>query len=351
MNIRAIIKSLVVNMNLLRVSRVLTTTRTISSQVTDRIFMIRPAAFSFNLETARDNSFQDLADANCYESTQASALREFDGLVTKLKGAGVDVTVFDDTTKVPDAVFPNNWISFHSGKECMKGVEGQVMVLFPMLSSQRRTERRKDITEHWTKVLGSEIRNYSSFEKEGIYLEGTGSMVLDRVNNVVYAGLSQRTHSTLLEKFCSDFQSKLVSFKAFSETSGGMKKPIYHTNVMMQISTSFAVICLDSITDIGERELVRNTVEGTGKEIVLVSVQQMSNFACNILQLRGTGGNLILVMSTRAFKAFTSEQLATFAKHSCSVVHSDLEVIEKCGGGGARCMIAEVFPPLLPQVR
>lgn len=303
--------------------------------------MIRPAAFYANPETVLDNVFQNVDASTSLESTQASALKEFDGLVKKLKGAGVDVTVFEDTCKTPDAVFPNNWISFHSDG----GKMSNVISLFPMLSHLRRKEKRKDIVEHWTNLLGSEVKDYSRFEEKEMYLEGTGGMVLDRVNNIIYASLSQRTHSTPLEEFCSDFGSKLVSFRTYSESPDGTRVPIYHTNVMMQISTSFVVICLDSIPDAGERELVRNTVEGTGKEIVAVSLQQLANYACNILQLRGAGGNLVLVMSSRAYKAFTSEQLSVFAQHSCSVVHSDLEVIENCGGGSARCMIAEVFPP------
>lgn len=323
---------------------------TMSSQVSDRVFMVRPTAFYSNPETAPDNVFQNLAAAANRETTQAAALGEFEGLVEKLIGAGVDVTVLEDASKGPDAIFPNNWISFHSGKGPNKEVEGgrgHVISLFPMLSPHRRNERQKVIIEHWTKVLGAEVRNYCTFESEGMFLEGTGSMVFDRVNNIVYAGLSKRTHSIPLEQFCRDFKSKLVTFRACSAMSNGKQIPIYHTNVMLQISTSFAVICLDSITDIGERELVRKTLESTGKEIIPVSLQQLSNFACNILQLRGAGGNLILVMSTRAYKSFTREQLATFARHSCSVVHSDLAVVETCGGGSARCMIAEVFPPLL----
>ena len=325
--------------------------RIMSSQLTDRVFMIKPSAFYANPETAVDNIFQNLTEVSSSETSQVTALKEFVGLVEKLRGAGVEVTVLEDTAKVPDAIFPNNWISFHSGvveenKELNRGGD-HVISLFPMLSQVRRKERRRDLVEYWTKALGSEIRDYASFEERGMYLEGTGSMVLDRVNNIVYAGLSQRTHSTPLEQFCRDFKSKLVSFRAYSESPDGKQVPVYHTNVMMQIATSFAVICLDSIPDPQERELVRKTVEDTGKEIVPVTLEQLSNYACNILQLKGTGGNSILVMSTRAYQAFTSEQLSTFARHSCSVVHSDLGTVERCGGGSARCMIAEVFPPKL----
>ena len=307
--------------------------------------MVEPTAFSSNPETAKDNVFQNAAAGTANsKATQEAALKEFKELVQKLQEAGVSVTVMRDSTETPDAVFPNNWIAFLE----RGGNYGSspVVSLFPMMSALRRCERRSDIVRYWMDTLGVDVKDYSSFEKKGMFLEGTGSMVLDRRNRIVYACLSQRTNATLLKQFCQDLGYELVSFHAYGKSADGNKVPIYHTNVMMQIGTTFAVVCLDSIVDDGERELVRTTVERCGKEIVPITLEQMSEYACNCLQLQGPEavGN-ILVMSTRAHNSFTTEQLALFSRHSCTVVHSDLTTIEYCGGGSARCMIAEVFPP------
>ncbi len=312
----------------------------VSRQATNRVFMVRPSAFYSNPETAGDNVFQNVAASLDLTSTQSEALLEFENLVKKLREAGVEVLIVDDNTKTPDAIFPNNWVAFLE-------LQGKsVISLFPMLSPLRRRERRKDIVDRWRASLGSEVWDYCSFEDKGQYLEGTGSMVLDREKAIAYACLSQRTDRALLEKFCQDCGFRLVSFRAFSKQSDGSPVPIYHTNVMLQVGTSFAVACLDSIADQTEKDEVRSTLEKSGKEVIAITMEQMSQYACNCLQLQGSSnGEYYLVMSTRAYRSLTGEQLARLSSHSCTLLHSDLEVIEDCGGGSARCMIAEVFPP------
>ena len=311
-----------------------------SSQVTDRVLMIRPSAFYANPETSKDNVFQDgAASTLAKEKSLESAREEFDSLVDELKIVGVDVTVVDGGTETPDAVFPNNWIVFLDGTDKMP----PAIALFPMLSPLRRKERRNDIVRTWEKTLGGVVKDYSRYEENGQYLEGTGSMVLDRVNHIVYAGISQRTNLSLLEEFCKDFDYRLLSFHAYTVSSKGERSPIYHTNVMLQISSTFAVVCLESILNEEERETVKLQLEKCGKEIVVVNADQMANYACNCLQLSGNGGHY-LVMSSRAYNAFSQDQLAQFSRHHCRLLHSDLQMIECCGGGSARCMITEIFP-------
>ena len=315
-----------------------------TSQLTDRVMMVRPSCFYSNPETAADNSFQSsIQPAITPEQVQKQALIEFDAMVEKLRLEGVHVSIVEDTIKTPDAIFPNNWISFHSP---IKKKSYPTIVLYPMKSELRRNERREDIVQQYTDILGSEVKDYTSYEAKGMYLEGTGSMVLDRVNNTVFACLSQRTNINLLKQFCKDFGSKLVFFESHSVLPDGSLSPIYHTNVMMSIGTTFAVVCLESITDKAQRDTVQRTLKGLGKEVVPLTLQQVSSFAGNVLQLRGSDGHAILVMSTRAYKSLTPEQLQVFTKHSCSVLHFDVSTIETYGGGGVRCMIAEVFPPL-----
>ena len=308
--------------------------------------MVRPEAFSRNIETAVDNSFQFTPQPSTTSNEiQETALREFDELVKKLRIAGIHVDVAKDTVKMPDAVYPNNWISFHNPTEW--DITPTITV-YPMKAPSRRKERRKDIIQKYSDMLGAKVKDYSSYEAEELFLEGTGSMILDRINNTVYACISQRTHSDLLLEYCRDTNSSLVSFTANSKLQDGSLSPVYHTNVMMSIGRSFAVVCLESITDKIERNNVLKDIMKSGREILPISLKQMTNFAGNILQLRTSAGEEVVVMSTRAYQSFTKEQLQVFSKHSSSVVHSDLDIIEKYGGGGARCMIAEVFPPLKP---
>lgn len=328
-----------------------------SSQVTDRVLMIRPGLFGCNPETVSDNAFQSTQQRDSSAQVHQRALKEFQDYAEALKAEGVEVDVIQDALKLPDAIFPNNWISFHTkpGGSKGPGLEGAsdspstLIALYPMRSELRRKERQEGVIQALREKLGAEVRDYTSHETRGLYLEGTGSMVLDRENSIAYACLSGRTSLELLTLYCQDFGYELVPFKAFSSLPDGSPSPIYHTNVMMSVGTSFAIVCLDSITDEKERDLVMAKLKATNKEVVAISLEQMSAFAGNVLQLRSQDGRHFLAMSTRAYRSLSPEQLAIFKTHSCSVVHSDLDTIETYGGGGARCMIAEVFPPLHTQ--
>ena len=323
-----------------RVQRVCS--RKMSSQLTDRVMMVRPSLFSSNMETVGDNAFQsDLAGANA-DTVHNTALGEFNAFTGLLKEQGIQVNVVQDTMKLPDAIFPNNWVSFHSPPV---GGHRPTIVLYPMMSPLRRLERNPDVIQRWVEELGADVRDYSAHENEGKFLEGTGSMVLDREHRIAYACLSQRTNPDLLDYFCKDFDFKLVSFRANSIIAG-TSSPIYHTNVMMSVGTTFALVCLDSIMDTAEQRDVCDSLTATGKEIVSLSMQQILSFAGNTLQLKSPQGHTILVMSTKAYQSLTQEQLGILNRHSCAVVHGNLKTIETYSGGGARCMIAEVFPPL-----
>ncbi len=330
----------------LRSIRLLTSTpaSVLKKMITDRVLMVKPAAFNSNLETTSDNAFQQTSSSNIGpQEIQERALAEFQGLVAAISKAGVQVNVVEDTTSKPDAIFPNNWISFHSASSAGGN---PIISLYPMKAPSRRLERREDIISTWSKRLGAEVRDYSCHEDRGMFLEGTGSMVLDREKNIVYACLSQRTNTDLLRDYCKDFDYSLVSFKANSLLPDGALLPIYHTNVIMSVGTTFAVVCLESITDQEEREKLKDSLEKSGKEVIPISLEQVAAFAGNILQLRTCEGTSVVVMSTQAFKVFTKDQMEAFSKHSCAVVHSDIKTIEQYGGGGTRCMITEVFPPL-----
>lgn len=324
-----------------------------STQVTNRVIMIEPGCFCSNPDTVGDNAFQRSQEQAPVSEVQKAALVEFQDFVKVLKAEGINVDVVRDTTNLPDAIFPNNWVSFHSPLTTGTSAEGgggtPVISLYPMLSPSRRNERRNDIIKSWTQKLGAVVRDYTQYESKGKFLEGTGSLVLDRVASITYACLSQRTHPDLLDIFCKDFGYKLVTFRAFSKLDNSAPTPIYHTNVMMSLCERFAIICFEAIMDEKERNNVRESIEKSGKEIIPISLQQVSAFAGNVLQLRSTRGHDVLAMSTRAYKSLSEEQLEAFDRNSCTVVHSGLETIETYGGGGARCMIAEVFPPLDQQ--
>lgn len=311
--------------------------------------MVRPGSFGSNPDTLNDNAFQASPQASQSQRVHQAALGEFHTFVNLLKTEGVQVDIMEDTVNGPDAIFPNNWLSFHSfsGAGRVSDETSQpVIVLYPMMSAIRRRERRSDIIHSWVKKLGAVVRDYTKYEKEGMYLEGTGSLVLDRTNAIAYACLSNRTHPDLVNHFCSDFGYDLVSFRAKSKLADGSLGAIYHTNVMMSVGTSFAVVCLDSIADDAQRERVRVSLQDSGKEIVPISLQQMLAFAGNVLQLRASDGHHVLTMSTQAYRSLSRDQLKTFSEHSLSIVHANLETIEMYGGGGARCMQAEVFPPV-----
>ena len=300
--------------------------------------MIRPVAFRMNEQTTVNNYYQKVIDGLSPETVNTKAQEEFDAFVNKLRMVGVDVTVVDDTLEpsTPDSIFPNNWISFHENGD---------VALYPMFAENRRLERREeilDILEDKGFVV-NEIMDYSSAEEDGFFLEGTGSIVLDRENDKAYCALSPRADEELFIEFCEDFEYTPVIFEAF-QTVGNERKLIYHTNVMMCVADTFAVICADCIDDKKERKMVLDSLKSDGKEIILISEDQMNNFAGNMLELQGTDERRYLIMSASAHKSLTKKQVAQLEEH-ITIVSSSLDTIEACGGGSARCMMAEIFLP------
>lgn len=307
-----------------------------AKQITDTIVMIRPVAFRMNEQTAVNNFFQeDLALKNAEINTKAQA--EFDAFVQKLRAVGVNVIVENDDLQMdtPDSIFPNNWISFHENGD---------IGLYPMFAENRRRERREEVLIRLESegFIINEIYDYTSAEDEGIFLEGTGSLLLDRVNRKAYCALSARADEELLIEFCEDFEYLPVIFTAY-QTVDGKRLPIYHTNVMMCLAEEFCVICLDTIDDASEKKNVVQHLKKDGKEIIRITEEQMHHFAGNMLQLQGKDKKY-LVMSAAAHKSLNKEQIAAIEKH-CEILSSDLTTIETCGGGSARCMMAEVFLP------
>ena len=306
-------------------------------QITNTILMIRPVNFRMNEQTAVNNYFQE--DIDIQNTTiNEKAQQEFDAFVTVLRSKGVNVVVVEDTKEpdTPDSIFPNNWISFHAN-----GTVG----LYPMFAENRRNERREDILET-LEENGFQIENivdYTSAEAEGVFLEATGSMALDRVNKKAYCALSSRADEDLFIEFCEDFEYSPVIFTA-NQSVDGKRMPIYHTNVMMCLAEDFSVICLDTIDDKKERKNVIDHLKEDGKEVIAITEQQMHHFAGNMLQVSGSDDKRYLVMSSSAYHSLTPAQVEAIEKH-CEIIHSSLETIETCGGGSARCMMAEVFLP------
>lgn len=305
-------------------------------QYTSNILMIRPASFRMNEETAVNNYFQSDTQLDPRMVVKA-AQREFDEFVTLLRANSVNVIVVEDIKEndTPDALFPNNWISMHE--------DGKVG-LYPMFAENRRRERREDILdvleENGFEI--SEIIDYSSAEEEGIFLEGTGSLILDRENDIAYCALSGRADEELLIEFCEDFEYTPVIFGAY-QSSDNKRLPIYHTNVMMCVADQFAVICLDSIDDKKERKAVKEQLKSNGKTIVAITEKQMHEFAGNMLQVKAKNGPA-LVMSDRAYRSLQPDQIKTLESFG-PIIHPKLDIIETCGGGSARCMMAEIFLP------
>ena len=302
-------------------------------QSASAVLMIRPANFGANPETAGSNAFQK--DTASGAGPQARALAEFDALVEALRQAGVVVEVFEDRSEpvTPDAVFPNNWVSFHA--------DGSAW-LYPMLALNRRWERRPDILETLKAERGyvlGEVNDLTFSELDGRYLEGTGSLVLDRVNRIAYAGLSPRTDSRLLQEWAGRSGYEVVSFRA-RDTRGNA---IYHTNVMLCIGTGFALGCFDCI-DATDRERVTKRLADTGHEVIGISPYQMEAFAGNMLELSGRYGETVIAMSTRAERALNPAQRAALERHG-RIVSSPIETIEDCAGGSVRCMLAEIHLP------
>ena len=305
-------------------------------QITDTIVMIRPVAFRMNEQTVVNNFFQEDLDIQNAE-INAKAQKEFDAFVDKLRAVGVNIIVIDDDLKndTPDSIFPNNWVSFHHN--------GNVG-LYPMFAENRRRERREDVLER-VEDEGFVIENivdYTSAEDEGLFLEGTGNLLLDRVNRKAYCALSPRADEELLIEFCEDFEYTPVVFVAY-QTVDGQRKPIYHTNVMMCLGDEFCVICLDAIDNAKEKKNVVQHLKQDGKEIIAITEEQMHAFAGNMLQVQGADKKY-LTMSTAALNSLTDDQIKTIEKYS-EILSSDLTTIETCGGGSARCMMAEVFLP------
>lgn len=306
-------------------------------QITNTILMIRPVAFRKNEQTAVNNYFQEDLEIKNTE-INIKAQKEFDDFVETLRSKGVSVIVIDDRkeTDTPDSIFPNNWVSFH---------DSGTVVVYPMFAENRRKERREDIFD----VLeenGFEIKDiidYTSAEEEGVFLEGTGSILKDRVHQKAYCALSERAHEALFIEFCEDFDCFPVIFTA-NQTVEGERKPIYHTNVMMAMAETFAVICLDTIDDKKERKNVLTHLKKDGKEIISITEGQMHSFAGNMLQVIGANDKRFMVMSTAAYLSLREDQINAIKKH-CEIIHSPLDTIETCGGGSARCMMAEVFLP------
>ncbi|MDO3628755.1 citrulline utilization hydrolase CtlX [Mucilaginibacter sp. BT774] len=303
-----------------------------NQQTTSTILMIRPVNFVFNEQTAGSNAFQNRNAEQ--QRVQDKALEEFDRFVSLLRENGVEVIVIDDTTKphTPDSIFPNNWVSFHN--------DGTVF-LYPMMAENRRLERREDIiTQLEDEFKVKHVIDLSHFEHENKFLEGTGSMVLDRENKIAYACLSPRTDKEVLEEFCKDSGYKPVIFHAIDRN--GMD--IYHTNVLMCIGSSYAVICLDSIKDETEKATVTQSFRSTQKQVVDISFDQMNHFAGNMLEVQNKSGESLLVMSKSAWDSLNYEQKSILSSFS-KPLYSDISTIENNGGGSARCMMAEVHLP------
>lgn len=293
--------------------------------------MIRPVNFGFNAETAVNNAFQV---AGQDAAAQEKAEKEFDALVELLRGNGVDVTVVNDTPDpyTPDSIFPNNWVSFH---------QDGTIILYPMFATNRRLERKPGVLQQLGEKFSiTKTVDLTVYEPENKFLEGTGSMVLDRENKIAYACISPRTSKTILDDFAKRMGYRVIAFTSVDQNG----KAIYHTNVMMCVADKYVVICLDTIPDAAERKTVEDTIAGSGKEIITITPDQMNRFAGNMLQVENNKGEKLLVMSTQAFNALDSAQvkkLETFNK----IIHSPIDTIETNGGGSARCMMAEVFLP------
>lgn len=307
-------------------------------QTTNSILMIRPVAFRMNEQTAVNNYYQKVLDGLDPDTVNERAREEFDAFVKKLREAGVEVVVIEDTKEpdTPDSIFPNNWISFHENAD---------VVLYPMFAVNRRQERRDDILDI-LEEKGFVIENvvdYTLAEEDDYFLEGTGSILLDRANGKAYCALSPRADEELFIEFCEDMELTPVIFEAFQDVDGE-RKQIYHTNVMMCLGETFAVICADCIDDKQERKSVLDSLKADGKDIIFITEDQVNNFAGNMLEVQGIGGQRYVVMSKAAHKSLTADQVSKLEKHA-RILSSSLDTIEACGGGSARCMMAEIFLP------
>jgi hypothetical protein len=300
-------------------------------QITSNVLMIRPVNFNFNEETADSNKFQTKGNE---DNINFSAQVAFDQFVEQLQLRGINVMVIEDTPEpfTPDSIFPNNWISMHhSGK----------VVLYPMEAQNRRSERRKDILDKIKQKYDlNVVLDFTHYEEENKFLEGTGSLVLDRIHRVAFACISSRTNPEVLAAWKKQMNYELVTFNAFDQN----QHPIYHTNVVMCMGDTFCVICLESISDLDERLLIKQKIESLGKEVIEISLTQMNEFAGNMLLVKNKNEKKFLVMSDRAYNSLNKNQVEVLEDYA-EIIHPDLGVIETYGGGSARCMIAEIHLP------
>tara|TARA_B110001452_G_scaffold445_1_gene412 strand:- start:577 stop:1521 length:945 start_codon:yes stop_codon:yes gene_type:complete len=308
------------------------------SQITNTVLMVRPVQFRMNEQTSVNNYYQKVPENILSEVVNKMAVKEFDGMVRKLKKVGIQVIVVKDTKEfdTPDSIFPNNWISFHSN-----GTIG----LYPMFAENRRLERKESVLEA-VENQGFVVKNvvdYSGAEVDNLFLEGTGSILLDRVNNKAYCAISDRADEGLFIEFCEDFEYTPVVFSAF-QTVNDKREKIYHTNVMMCIGDTFAVVGLASIDDKKQRKSLINHLQDDGKKVIEISEDQVNHFAGNMLQLKGAEEASYLVMSQSALKSLRPAQVKLIESHT-TILSCPLDTIESCGGGSARCMMAEVFLP------
>ncbi len=306
-------------------------------QSTSNILMIRPVNFQMNAETAVNNFFQKKLKLSS-EEINTKAQNEFDNFVKVLRNSDINVYVYEDIleNRTPDSIFPNNWVSFHHS--------GNV-ALYPMFAPNRRRERRMDLLESLEEegFVFKEVYDYTRAEDEMVFLEGTGSIILDRENRKAYCALSPRANEELFIEFCEDFEYMPISFIA-NQTVNGDRLPIYHTNVMMCVGEKIAVVCFDSIDDKKHKQLVSESLLDDEKTIINITEDQMHKFAGNMLEVKSNSGKSYLVMSTTAYNALSTEQIEDIEKH-LEILHSPIPTIETLGGGSARCMMAEIFNP------
>jgi len=299
-----------------------------TSQSTNTLLMVRPTNFGFNAQTAVNNSFQTQSDN---ADLQKQALKEFDKLVETLSNANINIIVVEDEpqSKIPDSIFPNNWFSTHNdGSFC----------LYPMFAENRRLERKNSIIEMLkNRFIVKNIFDFIHYENQNKFLEGTGSIVLDRVNRIAYACLSPRTNEDALDDFCSKLQFEKCCFHAVFNN-----QEIYHTNVMLSVADKYAILCADSITDKNELKNITEKLLSTNKEIIEISIEQMKHFAGNMLQVSNNKGEQFLAMSSQAYNSLNVEQIKKIENHN-QILHSDITSIETAGGGSVRCMLAEIF--------
>ena len=298
-------------------------------QTTDTVLMVRPVAFGFNEETAVNNAFQKQGEA---DNIPELARKESDDYIELLRENGINVVAVEDTPEphTPDSVFPNNWFSTH---------EDGTLVLYPMFAENRRLERSPEVLDAIRENFDiKRTVDLTHYEEEGLFLEGTGSMILDRVHKIVYACESPRTNKIVLEDFCRQLGYSPVLFEAVDADG----TQIYHTNVMMNVGTEISVVCMEAIADPDQRAMVRESLEKTGKRIVEITFDQMNHFAGNMLEVRNKDGEPCLIMSLAAYKSLTDEQIKLL-ESKMKLITPALDCIEENGGGSARCMIAELF--------